>query len=75
MIPQAGLHIIYDEDPDYYYGHFDQNGNYIRYCFSDPYSDILYPWEWTLDSDIVQYARDMGVEIPVDPQIDFSKTF
>ena len=54
------------------YGHFDKN----RYFVSNdpPGQTIYFPWEWIYMPDIVEYARECGIELP-DGTIDFSKTF
>lgn len=53
-------------------GWFDEHGNYI----ADEWEPgiTFYPWEWVYIPEILEYARDLGIEIP-DGTIDFSKTF
>ena len=54
------------------YGHFDQN----LYFVSDDsaWGGFFFPWEWIYMPDIVEYAKECGIEIP-DGTVDLSKTF
>ena len=57
-------------------GRFDEEGNYVDDTGSSwPYKILLRPWEWVVIPEFVELANQQGVEIPVDPPIDMSKTF
>lgn len=54
------------------YGYFDENHNFV---FSDfPWVDYYFPWEWIYMPEIVEYAKECGVEMP-DGTIDYRKVF
>ena len=54
------------------YGHFDRN---LYFMSNDKvYGGFLFPWEWIYMPEIVEYAKECGIEIP-DGTIDISKTF
>lgn len=54
------------------YGYFDENRNFV---FSDfPWGGCFFPWEWIYMPDIVEYAKESGVELP-DGTIDYRKLF
>ena len=59
---------------DYSDGYFDEQLNYHFHEYS-PWHSVLYPWEWTVWPEIVQYAESLGIQIPANPSIDLSKTF
>ena len=49
---------------------------YPNYHFDDEYySSILFPWEWVLFPEVVERAKQLGVEVPTEPPLDFSRTF
>ena len=54
-------------------GRFDEQKNYV--CGYWGHRSVKAPWEWVMDPDIVKYAKQLGVEIPEDPDIDMSRTF
>lgn len=54
-------------------GYFDAQ---LNYHFGDEYfPSILFPWEWVLFPEVVEHAKQLGVEVPTDPPQDFSRTF
>ena len=54
-------------------GFFDDQKNF--YADYGPYAYNMFPWEWVLFPEIVALATKLGVEVPVDPPFDISKTF
>ena len=40
-----------------------------------PEYHVLTPWEWVVIPEIVAFAKEFGVEVPVDPAFDVSRTF
>ena len=62
------------EEDDSYDGYFDEQKNYCEdYEYHWYYR--LTPWEWVVIPEIVARAKELGVEVPVDPPFDISKTF
>ena len=53
-------------------GWFDEHGNYI----ADEWEQgiTFFPWEWAYIPELVEYAKELGLEIP-DGTVDMSKTF
>ncbi len=63
-----------EEDDGYYWKqYFDEQGNYISDCWGDIF--MLWPWEWVMHPEIVELAKQLGIEVPDNPEIDLSKTF
>ena len=53
-------------------GHFDKNLYFV--IDDDVWGGFFFPWEWIYMPDIVEYAKECGIEIP-DGTVDLSKTF
>lgn len=62
-----------NSDQSVYSGCFDDQLNF--YPDSSDFNCCLFPWEWVLFSEIVEFARKLGVEVPEDPPFDISRTF
>jgi len=54
-------------------GSFDDQMNF--YPDSYEYNCELFPWEWVLFPEIIECAKQLGIEVPEDPQFDISRTF
>lgn len=54
-------------------GCFDDQLNFYPDNFE--YNCRLFPWEWILFPEIVDFAKQLGVEVPEDPPFDISRTF
>lgn len=62
-----------EEEEDYSSCRFDDQKNFV--IEDGPYPDVLWPWEWVMHPEIVELAKQLGVEIPEEPELDMSKTF
>ena len=54
-------------------GHFDEQKNFV--IDDGPYPYVFWPCEWTVIPEIVELAKQRGVEIPENPEFDISRTF
>ncbi len=62
------------EEDDSYDGYFDEKNNYCE-DFEYHWYYRLTPWEWVVIPEIVERAKQLGVEVPEDPPFDISHTF
>lgn len=51
-------------------GYFDEQKNFV---ICKPY--VFWPWEWVDVPEIVELAKQRGIEIPENPEVDLSKMF
>ncbi len=54
-------------------GHFDEQKNFV--IGDGPHPSVFWPCEWTVIPEIVELAKQRGVEIPENPELDMSRTF
>ncbi len=54
-------------------GHFGEQLNFV--IDDGPYPYVFWPCEWTVIPEIVELAKQRGVEIPENPELDLSRTF
>ena len=62
-----------EEEYDCSQGYFDDD---LTFHWDRYYpEEKLFVWEWVLYPEIVRYAETRGIEVPVVPPFDLSKTF
>ncbi len=54
-------------------GRFDEQMNFV--IGDGPHPSVFWPCEWTVIPEIVELAKQRGVEIPENPEFDLSRTF